>query len=65
MPKMAHFASFWEACGKTELPDKSIFIEQKLVDNAKIEKLKCDILSDFQTLWFSAIEEVQKKSGFW
>ena len=24
---------------------------QKLVENAKIKKLKCDILSDFQTLW--------------
>ena len=26
-------------------------MEQKLVENAKIEKLKCDILGDFQTLW--------------
>ena len=32
-------------------PDKSILIGQKLVKNAKIEKFKCDILSDFQTLW--------------
>ena len=24
---------------------------QKLVENAKIEKLICDILGDFQTLW--------------
>ena len=27
------------------------FIGQKLMENAKIEKLKCDILGDFQTLW--------------
>ena len=31
------------------LPDGSILIWQKLVENAKIENLKCDILSDFQT----------------
>ena len=24
---------------------------QKLVENAKIENLKCDILGDFQTMW--------------
>ena len=45
--------SFWkpEACGQTVLPDKSILIEQKLVKNAKIEKFKWDILSNFQTMW--------------
>ena len=45
-------ASFWkpEACGQTELPDRSILIGQKMVENAKIQKLKCDILGDFQTL---------------
>ena len=33
-------ASFWEpeACGQTVLPDKSISIGQKLVENAKIKK---------------------------
>ena len=48
-------ASFWkpEACGQTVLPDRSILIGQKLVENAKIEKLKCDILGDFQTLWLT------------
>ena len=40
-----------EACGQTVLPDRSILIGQKLVENAKIEKLKCDIFGDFQTLW--------------
>ena len=46
-------ASFWkpEACGQTVLPDRSVLIGQKLVENAKIEKFKCDILGDFQTLW--------------
>ena len=32
------------------LPDRSILIGQKLVENAKIAKFKCDILGDFQTL---------------
>ena len=44
---------FWkpEACGQTVLPDRSVLIGQKLVENAKIEKLKWYILSDFQTMW--------------
>ena len=44
-------AIFWktEACGQTLLPDRSFLIGQKLVEN-KIQKLKCDILSNFQTL---------------
>ena len=46
---MVNLASFLksEACGQTVLPDRSILIGQKLVENAKIEKLKCDILGDF------------------
>ena len=42
-------ASFWkpEACGQTELPDRSALIGQKLAENAKIQKFKCDILGDF------------------
>ena len=31
------------------LPDRSLLIGQKLVENAKNEQLKCDILSNFQT----------------
>ena len=46
---MVHFGKH-EAFGETVLPDRSIFIGQKLVVNAKIEKFKCDILGDFQTL---------------
>ena len=34
-----------EACGQTVLPDRSLLIGQKLVENGKIKK-KCDILSD-------------------
>ena len=32
------------------LPDRSVFTGQKLMENAKIEKCKRDILSYFQTL---------------
>ena len=49
---MVNLASFWktEACGQTVLPDRQVLIGQKLVENAKIQKFKCDILSNFQTL---------------
>ena len=55
MPKMVNLASFWktEAFGQTVLPDRSVLIGQKLVENAKIEKFKWDILDDFQTMWHS------------
>ena len=57
MPKLSILASFWkpEACGQTVLPDRSVLIGQKLVGNAKIQKLKCDILSNFQTMCLSLI----------
>ena len=50
---------FWnfrkpEAYGQTVLPDKSLWIWQKLVVNAKIQKFKCDILGNFQTLCFQS-----------
>ena len=32
------------AYGQIVLPDRSLLIGQKLVENAKIEKFKCDIL---------------------
>ena len=52
MPEMVYFGTFLkpEFCGQTVLPDRSILKGQKLVENAKMEKLKCDILGDFQTL---------------
>ena len=42
MPKMVHFGEFLpfgkpEACGQTVLPDRSVLIVQKLVENAKIQ----------------------------
>ena len=35
-------ASFWkpEACGQTELPDRSLLIGQKLVENTKMPKIQ-------------------------
>ena len=53
MPKMDNLTSFWksEAFGQTELPDMSVLIGQKLLENAEVQKFKCDILGDFQTLW--------------
>ena len=38
---MVNLASFWktEACGQTVLPDRSVLIGQKMVENAKILKL--------------------------
>ena len=36
---MVHFGEFWkpEAYGQTVLPDRSILIGQKLMENAKIQ----------------------------
>ena len=36
------------------LPDRSIFIGQKLAKNPKIEKFNCEILGNFQTLWMGS-----------
>ena len=37
MPKICDLASFWKpkVCGQTVLPDMSLLIGQKLVENAK------------------------------
>ena len=58
---MSILASFWEpkACDQTVLPDRSIVIGQKLVENAKIQKFKCDILSNFQTMWKSIYYKIK------
>ena len=37
------------------LPDRLVLIEQKLVENAKIEKFKCNLLINFQTTWIELI----------
>ena len=57
--------SFWTpaACGQIGLPDRSLLIGQKLVENGKIEKVKCDILGNFQTLWVR--KSGLKKSIVW
>ena len=52
---MIHFSEFVKNLKLTvkqcyHLPGRSLLIGQKLVKDAKIEKLKCDILSNFQTL---------------
>ena len=47
MPKMVQFG---DSCGQTVLPEWSILKGQKLVENAKIQEIKYDILADFQTI---------------
>ena len=49
---MVNFDDFLtsEAFGQTLIPDRSISKGQNLVENAKIENLKCEVLGDFQTL---------------
>ena len=39
MPKLVNFGSVWkpEACGQTVLPDRSLLMRQKLMENAKIQ----------------------------
>ena len=42
MPKMVNLDEFLnpEVCGQTVLPDRSILIRQKLVENTKIPKIQ-------------------------
>ena len=47
---MVQFGEFLKkAYSQTVLPDRSVLLGQKLVENAKIEKFEYDILSNFQT----------------
>ena len=48
--KNAQNGPFWRVCSQTVLPDRSLLLGQKLFECAKIEKFKCDILTDFQTI---------------
>ena len=50
--KWSILASFLklEACGQTLSPGRSVLIVKKSVENAKIQKFKCNILSNFQTI---------------
>ena len=51
--KIAKNGTFLRSFSKTEaVPDRSTLIGQKLVENAKIEKFKGDILGDFQKCVF-------------
>ena len=49
LTKNAKNSQFWrvfdqpETCGQTVLPDRSLLKVQTFVENAKIEKFKCDI----------------------
>ena len=49
--KIAKNGPFWRVFEilklQTVLPDRSVLIGQKLMKSAKIQKFKCDILSDF------------------
>ena len=44
--QFGEFLGKTEDCGQTVLPDKSVLIGQKLVENPKIQKFKCDIMSN-------------------
>ena len=53
LTKNAKNVPFWRVFENLTLavkPDRSVLIGQKLVENAKVKKFKCDILSDFQTV---------------
>ena len=39
-----------EICGQIVLLDRSLFIEQKLVENAKIKRFNCDMFNYFHCL---------------
>ena len=72
MPEMVHLASFWkpEAFGQTvlPLPDMSLLlIGQKLAETANIQKFKCDILSNVQTMrWtLNLFSDSSKSFSFW
>ena len=53
--KWSILASFWkpEACGQTVLPDRSVLIVQKLVENAKIKKSNATFWVIFKLCAFS------------
>ena len=53
MPKMVHFGEFLKTWSlqSNRVTRQVSFIGQKLVENAIIQRFKCDILGDFQTLY--------------
>ena len=55
---------FWQSFENLKLAVKQCFqTGQKMVENAKIEKFKCDILGDFQTLCRATDEKRRDKMG--
>ena len=51
---MVHFCEFlktWSLRSNSVTRQVNFKIGQKLVENDKIQKFKCDILSNFQTMW--------------
>ena len=55
--KNGTFCEFLKSLWKNRVTRQINFYWTKIGDNAKIEKLKCDILSDFQTLWSCCLLE--------
>ena len=50
--KDAKNSPFWpEACGQTVLPDRSVLNRTKIDGKCQNAKMKCNILSNFQTMW--------------
>ena len=62
--KLMEKAKLWlvDGCSQTVLPDRSVVIGQKLVENAQIIKFKCDILSDFKTQFLKITEKVSLRA---
>ena len=48
--KKVSFNTDSESCEQRVLPDRLLLIEQKLVENAKIEKIQMRHFGDFRTL---------------
>ena len=52
IPQLVHFGEFLKTWSlRSNSVTRQVLIGQKLVENAKIQKFKCDILSNFQTMW--------------
>ena len=62
---MVYFGEFlktWNLRSNSVTRQVSFLKGQKLVENAKIKKFKCDILSKFQTMCTSVRVEIQTKA---
>ena len=63
MPKLVNLASFWkpEDYGQTALPDSSIVVGQKMLENAKFEIFRWDIFGIFQTMYTNSKMDMIKE----